>query len=131
MGNGIEPARDRTSARKELFRMTKPGHWWILGALPVLIVMVLVDARGDNATSAQSSRQTVTSALAAGSTAPPFRLTTIDGQGYSSASLRGNTVILFAMFASCADCIPEGQVLSQVCTIDRSDITPKKNGILE
>ena len=53
-------------------------------------------------------------APAVGSIAPPFRLTTIDGRDYTSASLRGKVVILFAMFASCADCIPQGQTLSQV-----------------
>lgn len=94
--------------------MTPPRHWWILGAVTLLIVIVLIAPRGDKATSAQSVRQTVTSVLAVGSTAPPFRLTTIDGQQHSSASLRGSTVILFAMFASCADCIPEGQMLTQI-----------------
>lgn len=96
--------------------MKQPRYWWILGVLVVLGVMVLVATRGGTAAnlSAQSVRQTTPSALGVGSTAPLFRLTTIDGQQYSSASLRGKVVILFAMFASCADCIPEGQTLSQV-----------------
>ena len=97
--------------------MKQPRYWWILGVLVVLGVMVRVATRGGTAAnlSAQSVRQTPTpSALGVGSTAPLFRLTTIDGQHYSTASLRGKIVILFAMFASCADCIPEGQTLSQV-----------------
>jgi peroxiredoxin len=114
MDNGIESALGAISARKEVFRMTQPRHLWILGVLTVLIVMVLLAAGGDKATSAQSARQTVVPAAAVGSPAPPFRLTTIDGQQYSLASLRGRTVILFAMFASCADCIPEGKTLSQI-----------------
>ena len=90
--------------------------WWILGAVVVMSGLMLVAARGSK--NLPSPTQTMTragaSTLAVGSKAPHFSVTTIDGQQYSLASLRGKVVILFAMFANCADCIPEGQVLSQV-----------------
>lgn len=47
--------------------------------------------------------------LVPGSVAPGFHLTAVDGRRYSSEALKGRPVILFAMFANCADCIPQGQ----------------------
>lgn len=52
--------------------------------------------------------------LLSGSVAPAFRLTAVDGRRYSSEALKGRPVILFAMFANCADCIPQGQALTRV-----------------
>ena len=89
--------------------------WLILGlALLAGIAMLAAGVGKAPRVPAEGAVQTRLSAPTIGSMAPAFRLTTIDGQQYSSASLRGKVVILFAMFASCADCIPQGQTLSQV-----------------
>jgi peroxiredoxin len=92
------------------------NNWWILGAVVMMSGLMLVTARSSKnlLSPAQPMARADISTLAVGSKAPNFSVTTIDGQHYSSASLRGKVVILFAMFANCADCIPEGQVLSQV-----------------
>src|SRR5215472_7436421 len=105
-----------STARKGVAGMMQFRSWRVPGVLAIVIVITPLAARGNNAANlfVQSTGQTVTSVPVVGSTAPPFHLTTIDGQQYSSASLRGKTVILFAMFASCADCIPQGQTLSRI-----------------
>jgi peroxiredoxin len=102
-------------AWKGVARMTKPRLWGF-SVLTIFVVMAPIAARGDNVATlfAQTPGQTIPSTLTVGSTAPPFRLTAIDGQQYNLATLRGTTVILFAMFASCADCIPQGQTLSRI-----------------
>ena len=96
--------------------MKKRRYWWTLGLFLLTGIAMMASARTDMAPplAAEGAVQARPSAPVVGSVAPALHLTTIDGQQYSSATLRGKVVILFAMFASCADCIPQGQTLSQV-----------------
>lgn len=49
-----------------------------------------------------------------GKQAPDFNLTTLDGDKFRLADMKGKTVILFGMAGWCATCIPEGRILTQI-----------------
>jgi peroxiredoxin len=52
--------------------------------------------------------------LVIGSSAPDFKLNTIDGDTFWLAAKKGKTVILFGMAGWCGTCIPEGRALTQI-----------------
>lgn len=73
-------------------------------------------------TSSTSSVSSTSSLLAIGKQAPLFQLPTISGQVFSLAANKGKTIVMFGMFGSCSDCIPEGQALNQIRQSDGSSV---------
>ncbi len=92
-------------------------YTWFLVIAAILVGGVLVyNIHKTNKTTSSSSTANTSSngLVAVGSTAPLFNVPTISGQQFSLAAYKGKTVVMFGMFGSCSECIPEGQALDQI-----------------
>lgn len=92
----------------------KQYTWIILIAVILIGGGLIYEFYGNNKVNSNTSSIKNNNLVAINSIAPQFSVPTISGQQFSLTAYKGKTVVMFGMFGSCTDCIPEGQALNQI-----------------